>query len=219
MDLAASLFSPSVPLLSNLLAVGVLAWAVYGLRWRGLSGPMLGGWAWLVAAAMLMWLVKAGIHPGLSFHLLGGTLLTLAMGPRLALLGLALILGLLAALGATDPWALGINLLLAAGVPVAVTSLLLRVVQRTLPHHIFIYIFVNAFLAGALSMLLTGAAAVGILLAAGAYPMDYLLDEVLPYYLLLSWSEAFLSGLGCAVLLVYRPQWMRTFDDESYLQR
>jgi uncharacterized membrane protein len=33
----------------------------------------------------------------------------------------------------------------------------------------------------------------------------------------LSWSEAFTTGLLTAVLVVYRPQWVATFDDARNL--
>ncbi|VEB41807.1 Predicted membrane protein [Chromobacterium violaceum] len=52
---------------------------------------------------------------------------------------------------------------------------------------------------------------------AGAYPWDGLLGEALPYYFLLSWSEAFTTGLLLAVLTVYKPRWVSTFDDGRYL--
>jgi uncharacterized membrane protein len=52
---------------------------------------------------------------------------------------------------------------------------------------------------------------------AGAYQSDFLLYEALPFYFLLSWSEAFTSGLLIAILVVYRPHWVASFDDARYL--
>jgi uncharacterized membrane protein len=34
---------------------------------------------------------------------------------------------------------------------------------------------------------------------------------------LLSWPEAFTTGLMLTLLVVYKPQWVSTFDDERYL--
>jgi uncharacterized membrane protein len=33
----------------------------------------------------------------------------------------------------------------------------------------------------------------------------------------MSWAEAFTSGALITVLVVYRPQWVTTFDDRRYL--
>jgi uncharacterized membrane protein len=94
----------------------------------------------------------------------------------------------------------------------------LRQTQRRLPANYFVYLFLNVFLAGGLSMAAVGLASVVLLGVDGAYSWDSLLGESLPYYLLLAWSEAFLSGLMMAVLIVYRPRWVATFDDSRYLK-
>ena len=43
------------------------------------------------------------------------------------------------------------------------------------------------------------------LFAAGAYPADLLLSEYLPFFLLLGFAEAWLSGMALTLLVVYRP--------------
>jgi uncharacterized membrane protein len=54
---------------------------------------------------------------------------------------------------------------------------------------------------------------------AGVYPLDYLLTQYTPYaVLLVSWSEAFLTGMVVTIMAVYRPQWLETFDDAKYIQ-
>jgi len=52
---------------------------------------------------------------------------------------------------------------------------------------------------------------------AGAYPWDYLINEYFPYFLLLGFSEAWLSGMAMTLFVVYRPEWVITFDDSRYL--
>ena len=51
-----------------------------------------------------------------------------------------------------------------------------------------------------------------------AWPSERIADGFLPYGLLLTWGEAFLSGLLTAIFTVYEPRWMATFDDERYLR-
>ena len=51
----------------------------------------------------------------------------------------------------------------------------------------------------------------------GAYSFEYLLDEYLPYFILLGFSEAWLSGMVITLFVIYRPEWVMTFDDSRYL--
>ena len=219
MDLPASLFAPGPLLACNALAGFALALAAWRVDWKRLPGEALNAWMGACVLVMALWLMKGGLKPGLSFHLLGATVFTLLMGPWLALLALALVLAALAAGGHGDWPSLGFNWLLAGAMPVGVSAAVLAFCRRHLPAQLFVYVFVNAFLTGGLSLFLCGAGGVAALGLAGAYPADYLLDEALPFYFLLSWSEAFISGLVMAILIVYRPQWVATFDDVRYLGR
>jgi uncharacterized membrane protein len=111
-----------------------------------------------------------------------------------------------------------VNGLLMGVLPVMASYLVYRLADSKLPNHFFIYIFVNAFIGAAIAMALTGLAASGLLALAGAYTADYLTSNYLPYFLLMGWSEALLSGMMLTLLVVYRPQWVATFDDARYIR-
>jgi len=219
MDLPAVLFPPWLLWTAAAVAGLVLGFAATRVRWRQLDAAACNAWMGAVVLLLGLWLMKGGLKPGLSFHLLGATVLTLLMGPWLALLAMALLLLALVAGGHGDVLALGLNWLLTAALPVALSSLLLQLARRHLPAQLFVYVFLNAFVAGGLSLFLSGAAGMLALGLGGAYAADYLLEEALPFYFLLSWSEAFISGLVIAILIVYRPQWVASFDDAAYLGR
>jgi len=68
-----------------------------------------------------------------------------------------------------------------------------------------------------LTVIGVGIAASLLLMVAGVYTWDYLAAEYLPYFLLLGFSEAWLSGMVMTLFVVYRPNWVGTFDDASYL--
>jgi len=167
-------------------------------------------------AVLGLWRIKAGIEPGLDFHLLGATALTLMLRPLLAMVALALV-SAGAALWSGQYAAFAVNWLIMGALPVAVTWVIHRTVVRWLPPHLFVYLFLNAFAAGALSMLAVGVAAALFAYGAGLYPMDYLLTEYLPFYVLMGWSEAFISGVLVTAMVVWKPQWVATFSDERYL--
>ncbi len=169
-------------------------------------------------AVLGLWMIHTGIRPGLSFHLLGASALTLMFGPWFALLAFALINAALALWhGQLDAWP--INWLIYGALPILFSWRLYRFVDRRLPNHFFIYIFLNAFFGAALAVGLTGLLSTGFLTLSEAYPLDYLLDQYLPYCLLMAWAEAFSTGMLITVIVVYKPAWIATFDDRRYLNR
>ncbi|UTH74512.1 energy-coupling factor ABC transporter permease [Chromobacterium sp. IIBBL 290-4] len=217
MDLSVSQFPAWLLWLANACAAACLLFCLCKVKWREQSVSALNAWMGACVLDLALWLLRAGLQPGLSFHLLGGALFVLMMGPWLALPALALV-QIALALGGHAQWlSLGVNWLLSALPAVCVASVALRLAQRYLPRHFFIYIFVNGFLAGGASLFAAAVCGMLALGAAGDYEWDALLEQAVPYYFLLSWSEAFLTGLLLAVLTVYRPQWVATFDDASYL--
>ncbi len=167
-------------------------------------------------AVLGLWLIKTGIKPGLSFHLLGATALTLMFRPLFALLALALVTAAIT-LWRGEYASFAANWLIMGAVPVAVSWLLFRLIDRKLPNHFFIYVFLNAFFGAALAISAVGLTSTAFLATAGAYGLDYLLEEYLPYYLLIAWSEAFATGMLITLMVVYKPAWVATFDDRRYL--
>ena len=168
-------------------------------------------------AVPALWLIKAGIKPGLNFHLLGATVLTLMFRPLFALFSLGLVIA------AISFWhgeygAYAANLLIMDVVPVAVSWATFRYVDRRLPNHLFIYIFLDAFFGAALATASVGLVSTGFAALTGSYSLHYLLEDYLPYYLLMAWAEAFTSGMIVTLLVVYKPEWVATFDDKRYLE-
>jgi uncharacterized membrane protein len=217
-----NILSSSIP--SQWLALLWLASGVIGalVAWRA-SWKMLADqrnlniFLGVVVGVLALWLIKTGIKPGLNFHLIGATVLTLMFRPMFALFGMALVVA------AISFWhgqfaAFAPNLLIMGVIPVAVSWGIYSLADRRLPNHFFIYIFVNAFFGAALAIASVGLASTGFAALSGAYKLSYLLHDYLPYYLLMAWSEAFLTGMIMTLLVVYRPEWVSTFDDKRYLE-
>ena len=174
-------------------------------------------WLGMVVLLTVIWSLKAGVKPGLAFHLLGATVFTLTFGPHLAFIGLCLVLLGVTLNGAAGTLAYATNALLLAGVGVGVAYLFHRLASRFLPPHFFVYIFVNGFLGAAVSAIGVGFAATVFLSLSGAYTWEYLVSDYFPYFMLLGFSEAWLSGMLITLFVVYRPAWVATFDDSRYL--
>ena len=56
-----------------------------------------------------------------------------------------------------------------------------------------------------------------MLALSGAYSAEFLWSEYLPFFLLLGFSEAWISGAVITLMVVYRPDWVAAFDDRRYL--
>lgn len=186
--------------------------------WRSLTEStrlnLLLGFA---VALTLMWSMKAGVQPGLSLHLLGAMAATLVLGPWLAVvcMGMALLGVLLNGGIALADWP--VNFVFMVLVPVAVASGIQRLIERILPAHFFIFVFVVSFAGAALTVMVQGAVAAASLALTESYSVEFLLNEYLPFFLLLSFSEGWISGAVITLMVVYRPEWVAAFDDRRYL--
>lgn len=208
------------------LVIGWLGLILFGWRWmmsgdwRRLADPvrlnlLLGA----TVAVLALWQIRTGIRPGLGFHLYGLAALTLMFGFWRASFAGVLIL-LANALFGRGSWdALGIDALLLALLPAAVSWNVYRLLERWLPKHFFIYVLGNGFFGAALSVAAIGLAVTAVMAQSGAYTLDYLLAHYTPYAtLLISWAEAFSTGMAVTVMAVYKPAWLETFDDVKYIQ-
>ena len=214
MDIPANLLPDSSLWIAALVYVALLATAGLTAPWDKLldkegSNIYFGA----VAFIAVVWILRAGIEPGHNYHLLGATALCLMFGWQFALLAVSLVLVITTWQGPAGWETFAVNALVMGAVPVLFTRIMLYACQRWLPHNFFIYIFINAFLTGALSMLLCGYAASAVLAMADNMPASSYL-QVIP---LLMFGEAFLNGMLMILLVAYKPRWVATFHDHWYL--
>jgi len=204
---------------SNVLALLLFALATWMAPWKRLIHKgLLNVWLGACVGLMLVWSIKTGIRPGLNFHLLGATLLTLMFGARLALVASGVVVLAITLAGMAGWGSLGINWLLTGLLPVSLSYLLYAVVDRKLPNHLFVYIFINAFIGAGLVVVFTGLTTTLLLVLNEAYSSKYLMQNYLPYYLLMGWSEAMLTGMAVTLMTAFRSEWLSTFSDVRYLK-
>ncbi len=168
-------------------------------------------------AVMALWQVRTGIRPGLDFHLFGITALTLMFGFGRAVLAGVLIQAASAAFGHGAWDAVGLNTLALVAVPAGFTALVHGVAQRRLPRHLFVYLMLSGFISAGIGVMLAGAAESLALFLGGAYGLSFLLENYLAYYILVAFSEAFLSGGVVTLMAVYRPSWLESYDEAAYI--
>ncbi len=220
MNLSSQLF-PAVWLwITALPAALLLGRAVRIAPWQRLRDPVrLNSWFGFIVVLSLLWTMNASVREGLNLHLLGATVATLMFGWSLALPAMALVLLISAINGEMDFSTLGLNLLVMACLPILLAHRLRRFAERRLPPNYFVYIFVQAFAGAALGVVLVGFAATAVLALGGAYELRLLLEEYLPFFMLLAFSEAWMSGMAMTLMVVFRPEWVGSFDDKRYLAR
>ena len=197
-------------------------WCLRTAPWQRLADAgQLNVWLGTIVGLTLMWSMKASVRPGMNMHLLGATMFTLMFGRQLAILGLS---GVLAAVtfNTADTGNIGwspfaLNALMMIVVPVFIAWGILKAVERWLPAHFFVYIFVISFFGAAANTVLTGLVATLLLGVAGVYPYDMLFGDFFLSYILLAFAEAWLTGAAITLMVVYAPHWVGTFDDRRYL--
>ncbi|ATE60226.1 energy-coupling factor ABC transporter permease [Thauera sinica] len=218
MNLQPSLFSTTWHVFMLLLTLAVGYDLFRRAPWARLrEGPTLNVMLGCAVVLTLVWSMKAGVKPGLDLHLVGAMAATLILGPRLALVAMALALCGITLNGTTMWLAWPVNFIVTAAVPVLVAAGVQRLVERWFPAHFFVFIFVIGFAGAALAVMAQGVVASLALMLAGAYPADFLLSEYLPFFLLLAFAEAWISGAVVTLLVIYKPEWVSGFDDERYL--
>jgi uncharacterized membrane protein len=204
---------------ANLLA-GVLAlWAALGAPWGLLRSNRLEHlFLGMVIAVAGLWLMRVGVRPGLDIHLLGATLLTLMFGWRLAMVNGALVLAGLSALGVHTWDGFGLNLTVLVLIPVFCSHAIGGLAYRWLPRNPFIYVLLCGFFGGIVAMLAAAGGAGLLWLTFGPYPSAVVLSDFLAILPLLAFPEGFITGAVITMLVVFKPEWVRTFDDRDYLR-
>ena len=164
-----------------------------------------------------MWIFEVGVRPALGFHFLGVTVYTLMFGWSLGVIGASL--AAVAVTFTNGDWAaLATNALLLGVLPVSTSYGIYLLVYRYLPHHLFIYIFLCAFFN---AMLAAGAAVLALvilLVATDVYSFARISNEYLPFVPLYLFPEGLLNGMMTTALIGLKPDWLKTYDDETYLK-
>lgn len=205
-------------ILTYVLAGGCLLAALWQRPWRQVpDSARQHGFLGACVAVLLLWSLRAGLSPGLAIHLSGMTTVTLTWGWPLALLAPALAAAGVALAGVGSWSTAALDYLCAGAVPVVVSWWLCRLVDRHLPHHLFVYLFVVVFGGGALAAVAGSLVRALLLGAAGVYGSERLGHEYLGLLPLFALPEALVNGFIMTGLVILRPRWVVTFDERRYL--
>ncbi|MBU3022663.1 energy-coupling factor ABC transporter permease [Aestuariibacter sp. A3R04] len=169
------------------------------------------------AIVFFLWIFRAGIYTGLSVHFLWLSALVLTLGFRWACMaGSVALLG--TTLAGADSWEMmGVNGLVGVLMPISVTYLIFITAFHRISRNVFVYIFVCAFLPGALVIALKMSLLATVYWTEGIYDWATVRDNYLILIPLLLFPEGLLNGMTMTLLVVYKPQWVFTFHDKFYI--
>jgi uncharacterized membrane protein len=199
-----------------LLAALLLALALPGLR--ALRGHperlhlVLGS----AVALAVLWHVSARVDPGVAVHVLGTPLVALLLGWRLALVATALAELALVLTGRSAPGAAPLSWMLSAVLPATVSWLVAWGARFRLPRNPFIFIFVCGFFGAGLSLLATWLAVAALLSVIGQPLPSGPGTSLWAFLPLVLFPEAFINGALASMFIVYRPEWVRLYDERFY---
>jgi uncharacterized membrane protein len=201
----------------HLLYLGILVRAVLTAPWARLKDSHLQSvFFGSCVALLLLWSIEGGIRPGLHFHFLGVTALTLMFGWQFAVLAVSTVVLGLSLNGNTGWETFSWNVLLMGALPAASSTAALWAGRRWLPANFFVYVL-SAFLGAAAALAVSGFAVIGVLSAAGLYTLELILGDMLTVLPLMILPEGLLNGMAITLMITYRPHWVGSFDDKHYL--
>ena len=166
---------------------------------------------------LLMWHITTTQFPGLNYHYIGATLLTLMFGWQLALIAFSLVFVGMMFNGTSDWQTLPMNILVMGLVPILVSHAIYRLVDGKLPNHFFIYVFLNAFFGAGIALVAMIGVASGILILGDVYSFSRLAQDYYPFIPLMVFPEGFITGMLISIMVAMTPTWVSTFDDLRYL--
>jgi len=185
--------------------------------------------SWLAPAVVLFLVVAWNLSPtlpgqepgkfyGLIFHFYGASLLTAMFGPAIALSILfpVALIGIYVFQG--DYVHASQQYLMVSVLPTFFAYLSIQMIQRFIPKHLFVLILGNGYVAAFISVVLSG---IFLLLAKMLFGESGQIDLEgwLLGLIIIAFMEGSLSGMLLAILLIFRPSWVATYNEEAYMSR
>jgi Predicted membrane protein len=101
--------------------------------------------------------------------------------------------------------------------PALASMAVLRLVEAKLPRNFFVYLFLCAFFGAGVATAVGGMAMALLLWADGVYPWAKIYLEYVRFLPLIMFPEGLLNGIIMTGMMVFHPDWIRTFDARHYI--
>lgn len=212
------LLPPTLLIISAAVSLLVVVVAVRQANWSSLSRHRAAQHLFLgsVVAVSILWYMRAGILPGMYFHILGYTSLMLMMGWPLALLAALLVQGLMVISGKTEWLELGYQYLFYSVLPIMFSYGFYLLVYRRLTHNPFVYILVAGFLNAGFTHAFSDITRSFMMWQLDIHSLPLIWHNYLRYLPMMMFPEGVINGMFITGMVVFHTRWMSTFDEDSY---
>lgn len=169
-------------------------------------------WLSTVVTLSVLWAFDLWVQDGAVLHLLGATLLVTLFGWCLALIGSCVVIALVALILGT-PWqGVGMTMLALGIIPVLVSALVQTFLAGRFPDKRMPFVLGHGVITSIIAVLASsGSVLLGHLLLRDVswkmVDVSFFTDT-----LVLASGEAVFTGAMTAIIAVYKPAWMKTFD-------
>ncbi len=161
----------------------------------------------------------SGKFYGLIFHFYGASLLTAMFGPAIALamlfpvafLGIYVIQG-----GYVEA---SQHYLMVCVLPTFFAYLTIQLIQKYVPKHLFVLILGNGYVAAFVSVILSGTTLLVLKTVFGDATNHIDIEGWLLGLIIIAFMEGSLSGMLLAIFLIFRPNWVSTYNEVAYMSR
>jgi uncharacterized membrane protein len=169
-------------------------------------------WLSTIVTLAVLWAFDIWVQDGLVLHLIGATLMVTLFGWSLALIGSCIVIAMVAVI-LGSPWeGIGLTMLALGALPVAVSAVVQAGFALWFPGRRTAFILGHGVATSIIAVLVAcGAVFAGHLalrdLAWSAVASAFLINAVA-----LAFGESLFTGAMTAIIAVYKPAWMKTFD-------
>ncbi len=218
MEIDGNLFSGTLLSWLAALCVGVILVAIRYTPWRRLTqSRQLHVFLGAVVALIVLWHMRGQLQPGLSFHIMGVTVITLMFGWSMGIVVASLAL-VAVCINTGYGWqGYLVSFLTVVLVPITLSQISLVLIRSYLPKQFFVYVLGNGFMTAWLVGYISGYLAMWLLVQSGAYSMAELNVTVMPFFPLMFFPEALINGWIITMLVLFCPSWVQSFSDEQYI--
>ncbi len=213
----------SIQILMAAAAGALFVTALWRAPWRAwLEGHPDRQHVWgvsLLVTALITWL-RIDAAPGLPLQLLIVAAMTLMHGWALALIANGIAIGIACLFHGSNQWMNWPDyFLFDVALPAGFITLLHRELARRLPRHFAIYFFGTVFAGSILAFLLSGAGRLALLAALGSLPAAAVVRDYAVLLLMLGFAQGTINGMVMSTAVIFRPEWVASFDAGAYFRR
>lgn len=203
----------------NIIYVCLLLYTVYRSPWHVLKANV--GLQHLCFGATVLlaviWNIRADVASGISIHFMAMTALTLVLGWDLAIVCASVAL-VITALATNSYWQnFTANAVLTVIIPVAIAQMFVYFATYKLTKNFFVYLFFCGFFCAGLTAMVVGLAVSATLWINDVYPWLQIKQDIMTIIVLTIFPEGLLNGILMTAIMVFYPDWIRSFNAKQYI--